>query len=592
MANDSPEATPAVQPGAEASAAQAAQPPPRIHPHRIEHFEYDSDWHIYSLLTFARQTRDSLPDRTPSDLALRTLVDDFIIVADFYYCKGIALLERQGGHTPYDRQQVLVQVSDEWTNVLALIAHSRMLPENNDAVVALTYLVQKVCDDLHLDKQVIVLPQIGRRFSLITFNYAPDVTVLGIPLTSLYCPWEWSIVWHEVASLYLQSAAGKEIVDSVKHIMALLPANIWPVVPDETVFESWAQELVEDSVSVLCLGAEFVDSLDTFLAPFYADPLTSDPKHPPRRLRAEVARALHMHIRARGLPIDDGARPGADSPFAILSGVVAARLASQASAASTEGVAREAGAAAGRAAMKTHNRVKKLLKDLENNSVFVAHDATLSGAARVIAMVIEALQQIPPKDERLTLHRFVAEDEIKMKKVFTQKDEAPPHPTILISSMLNEFQKFYTEGTRNAGTNPQQLARIKDIIPRVAYSYLRACYMTETHDNATPPEAQAALNQAHALLDPGHKQFLESIGRCKRWTELENLAFSTEDLISGGSYHTHTSAPGTTAGTTDDGSESTIVLKGKAHGTWHEFSITHRHEGESSNRTTIVVDTE
>ncbi|HYF64869.1 MAG TPA: hypothetical protein VD886_18740, partial [Herpetosiphonaceae bacterium] len=332
MANDSTEATPAVQSEEKAPEAQPTQPPPKSHPHRIEHFEYDSDWHIHSLLTFARQTRDSLPDRTPSDLALRTLVDDFIIVADFYYCKGIALLERQGGHSSYDRQQVLVQVSDEWTNVLALIAHSRMLPENNDAVVALTYLVQKVCDDLHLDKQVIVLPQIGRRFSLITFNYAPDVAVLGIPLTSLYCPWEWSIVWHEVASLYLKSAAGKNIVDSVKDIMALLPADIWPKgiwpdVPDETVFEGWAQELVEDSVSVLCLGAEFVGSLDTFLAPFYADELRSDPKHPPRRLRAEVARALHMHIRARGLPIDDGAEHGADSPLGLLRGLVAARAA-------------------------------------------------------------------------------------------------------------------------------------------------------------------------------------------------------------------------------------------------------------------------
>ncbi|MGB0384776.1 MAG: hypothetical protein ACPGWR_08145 [Ardenticatenaceae bacterium] len=270
-------------------------------------FRYESDWHAYSLLSFAQQTHNALNQEVRSERAIGTLVDHFIKVADRYYTKGLELLEEplsesdKDKNTPFHRHQLIERIGEEWAQIMPLASTSQLLSKVDEQVLTiLTHVIEDALDNLKMErKEVAIMPHFGRHFELVKFRYAPEVAMLGIPLTSLYCPWEWSIIWHEVAGLYIASEEAKLPINALLDEMKALPEEIWvdwsnkyyqemkdlPLVDDESddhhrsashtdqppewVLRNWSEEFIEDAVGVLCLGNSMAHGLTQILSQHY-----------------------------------------------------------------------------------------------------------------------------------------------------------------------------------------------------------------------------------------------------------------------------------------------------------------------------------
>ncbi|MGB0384778.1 MAG: hypothetical protein ACPGWR_08155 [Ardenticatenaceae bacterium] len=315
-------------------------------------FRYESDWHAYSLLSFAQQTHNALNKNVRSERAIGTLVHHFIKAADWYYRRGLQLLEEPSNecdgekNTPFHRHQLIERIGDEWAEIMPLASASRLLSEVDEQVLSiLSDVIEDALDNLNLEqKEVAIMPHFGRHFELLKFRYAPEVAMLGIPLTSLYCPWEWSIIWHEVAGLYIVSEEAKIPVEALLDEIKALPEEIWadwsdkyykemehlPLADDEShdhdasasysheppewVLRNWSEEFIEDAVGVLCLGNSMAHGLTQILSQHYnleeflaqgirsiidsniepgeVQEVGSDTRHPPAQLRILVAHSL------------------------------------------------------------------------------------------------------------------------------------------------------------------------------------------------------------------------------------------------------------------------------------------------------------
>jgi len=282
-------------------------------------FVHASDWHVDSLLRFAEMVRQTLGCQNPNGLpeterVLCALFDKFIQAARAYYCRGLQLLEND---SPYQRQQLVERIGQEWSQLMALLPTWGPASE----IEQVKYVINRAWRDLKMPRQqVAVLPHLRRHFELVKFEYAPEINIVGIPITSLYCPWEWTMVWHELAGIYIQTPEAKTLVQELR---AAVPQEVWQgwlktagVPATEQVWQGWMEEFVEDAIAVLCLGNAMAESLDQILAQHYSDApevsgtdadeasgsaveIATDLRHPPRHLRVQLARSLTYQMGLR-----------------------------------------------------------------------------------------------------------------------------------------------------------------------------------------------------------------------------------------------------------------------------------------------------
>lgn len=109
---------------------------------------------------------------------------------------------KQEYHQLLDRVPSLLQdglskLTAEWERVYQVIIASRTAHSDINALLPVVYAASHSVgiDGRHLA----VIPQISNDFALQFFNYADNFTVLMIPIYTLKAPWEWSILWHEMA---------------------------------------------------------------------------------------------------------------------------------------------------------------------------------------------------------------------------------------------------------------------------------------------------------------------------------------------------------------------------------------------------------
>jgi hypothetical protein len=257
---------------------------------------YESGDHLDSLIAFAEQTKAKI-GYIP---ALSLLIDNFIKAAILYYQHGIKLLESNGKtNDAYHRNQLIEHIGEEWSNLASLLSTAQTLPKNDKTLIALNAVINCALEDIKLtsSRAVSVLPHFGRHFELVTFHYAPQVSLLGIPVTSLYCPWEWTMVWHEVAGMMVQAGEAKGVVDAIVEKLKSFPEQVWlawqdcytEIVnlpkheqvtfrPADRILQNWAEEMIEDAVGVLCLGDTMATALKEILSQYYKEPV----KRPPR----------------------------------------------------------------------------------------------------------------------------------------------------------------------------------------------------------------------------------------------------------------------------------------------------------------------
>jgi hypothetical protein len=325
---------------------------------------YESDWQIDSILRFARQTSLKLNERAQAadnataaatHEALSSLVQNFMAAIQAYYRKGINLLgdprEFRGlgvlhpERKPATHRQMIEIIGEEWTRLMSFVTSAHFLADqrNERALDILYQAIQIAEDDLNLEavqqdrtqhqRRFVILPHFGRHFELVTFRYAPAITVLGIPVASLYNPWDWSFIWHETAGVYIESQRGAA-TGIVQHVYDELRAQVAQAAvwqqwfdhyraeleqltgdndqavsadnpPADFILQNWAEELVEDAVGVLCLGEAMTETLESILRRYYdqdisfdepqpggAQAIAGDVRHPPIGLRAAVAESL------------------------------------------------------------------------------------------------------------------------------------------------------------------------------------------------------------------------------------------------------------------------------------------------------------
>jgi hypothetical protein len=330
-----------------------------------------SDTHCQatSIQYFASLVRRSLKEgrasQSETERVLCTLVERFMGAVDLYYRDGIRLIEKgqvaqdaepcitdQGmldpqkiALAPYERKQMIDNIGEEWNSLMAMIATASLFDQNDKAFTQLQVLIKEAKEDLNMerikqnlglspdmpdsDPKFIVLPHFGRDFELVSFTYAPTIFIMGVPVNKLYLPWDWSMIWHEVAGIYAQSECrlreregDKGVIYAVAVALesylvdadfrSQLRSDYMPDIDtrmphdqeiDHTLVLNWAKELTEDAIATLCLGAGMATALEAILNATYAQPMVEGiaevngvDQHPPRALRIAVSRSLARYL--------------------------------------------------------------------------------------------------------------------------------------------------------------------------------------------------------------------------------------------------------------------------------------------------------
>lgn len=168
----------------------------------------------------------------------------------------------------------------------------------------------------HWQDAIVTIPYYGVRFELLRFDYAPYVFVTGVPLHNLETPWQWHVVWHEMAGqIVLDLVKSKKIDRVVQDAQKLGKWEEWrlqfePAAGASSIAASpmmvsfadidrsgWIQELVEDAYGVLALGPSMLLAMKQVLPRHYpGEGALLDTRHPPVKLRLSMAAALLQHI--------------------------------------------------------------------------------------------------------------------------------------------------------------------------------------------------------------------------------------------------------------------------------------------------------
>jgi hypothetical protein len=298
----------------------------------FEYHHYDAGWRYSGLMT---DVEKSIGQLQKTDI-LRNLALDFQCVARVLYEDNfLPLFDKLSDenvkvikeHALIDKLQV------EWEKVNQLIAASetgrtRLFFNEKYASAWIKKLVAAAAKDLGIDEcEIVVLPDFGENYSLLSFNYSTDLVILEIPITALVTPWEWSVIWHEMAgykakkmkekdgkvfSKILQESGVKtqdDIIESFEAFFGELRTKpsasnadmgilerVWNGFQQEnasTAQISWTerniQEMFEDACSVLAFGVNF---LPIFFRILKRKNYFNDRKHPSPAARKELAQRL------------------------------------------------------------------------------------------------------------------------------------------------------------------------------------------------------------------------------------------------------------------------------------------------------------
>lgn len=311
-----------------------------------------------------QQIQTAAADRPPAGTeVVWTLVMSFQELAAAYYNR-IEAASEQVSAVEQNRYlfKAIEKIAWEWAHILPIVQAVIFGPtinrqtENAFNLLGLILKGAYAALDLPAESRIALVPHVGRHFELVSFKYAPGIRLIGIPLYALNTPWEWSVIWHELAGLLIdirKPKSGDDVAPEQWQPDDLFPQFFrvpvsdfdWPEgVADkprssdreksiaakgwdkfwlhwEKVFEGntkrrkelgqnwrrdWIVELIEDSCSVLVFGPLAYRILtDVFLRRYDNLQKPLDLRHPPPVLRLEVAYQLLrlMKAAATGQPV-------------------------------------------------------------------------------------------------------------------------------------------------------------------------------------------------------------------------------------------------------------------------------------------------
>lgn len=203
-------------------------------------------------------------------------------------------------------QEALSKLVDEWQRVYAIVTALRERQANLESRRLLNQMdpfVDIAMKDVGLSyTDFPVVLQFGQSYSLKFSKYSDKFAALSIPLWVLESPWEWTILWHELAGERVRqekvdkpesfSSQFDEILKSLKRDNNAVDAalgNGWSV--------DWYEELFEDSFSVIHFPFHFLIVFQSLLERFPDG--GKGLRHPPRIIRLATAMFLHLQMKMK-----------------------------------------------------------------------------------------------------------------------------------------------------------------------------------------------------------------------------------------------------------------------------------------------------
>lgn len=150
-------------------------------------------------------------------------------------------------------------------------------------------VIQLAANDLDVDSdKLLVLFNLYQTIGLRSFVYTKEFYTLDLPVTMLGTPWEWSVVWHELAGIKVKDIR-KRLPNIMKDTLKVVHNRV--AVPSEWT-EDYLEELFEDAGSVLVFGSELMDIFKAVLNRTYDQANIEDSRHPSKEIRENIANLL------------------------------------------------------------------------------------------------------------------------------------------------------------------------------------------------------------------------------------------------------------------------------------------------------------
>lgn len=263
----------------------------------------------------------------PGAIALKSLAMHYDNMATTLFQHFTAALEQESDpHLKITSKHKMVdKLIREWEFIYQLVANAKLLGSHLNTTEEFSWLngiLAVAQNDLNYgQREFIIVPKITQRYALTHFRYATEFAALDVPVSSLNAPWEWSVLWHELAgrkirdilkadvhalevpSVAEQQGPGHENArDLIEGLIGKLHNDLpvgytflktirqmlkLPLQPKWS--QDWEEELFEDACSVLTFGADFLPVLESILN---RSASLVDDRHPYPEIRLNMAKRL------------------------------------------------------------------------------------------------------------------------------------------------------------------------------------------------------------------------------------------------------------------------------------------------------------
>lgn len=283
----------------------------------------DIDWQRPGFLKYCIGiTEGSASDQGPEEIVVKKILGDYLTLALLFSKQFWDDLKSQyekdsidEPHVKLKMQEALDKLVDEWFRVYGIIQSIRGRNSNIESkrIVDLTTpFVDIAMRDVGLKPEEFpVILQFGQSYSMRFSNYSGGFAALSMPLWILGSPWEWTILWHELAGEKVRMLKTRMLEnDKIDSFEKMFNKTLKELKAEESDVQDfgwsvdWFEELFEDSFSVIHFPINFLIVFKNLLER-YPDS-GEGMRHPPRSVRLAVAMCLYAQMNnITELPVRD-----------------------------------------------------------------------------------------------------------------------------------------------------------------------------------------------------------------------------------------------------------------------------------------------
>lgn len=282
---------------------------------------------------------------------LGQLVNDYEGMAIRYIEATKAAFQAEGATETLKYHEMVDTLTAEWHTITELIATVEL---GRSYLGQFEPYILQASEDIGITDirdHFLLIPTFGKYFALTSFKYSTtQLSMMKLPLSAITSPWEWGVIWHELAGLKVKKARGllrehlesyakqkgisltddqdeeetlfKDLFDRILNgsvIDGTLRSKLQPFLKrrlgksrsgggpkrDRRIWSlDWLEQLFEDACSVLAFGDDLIFVFEKILGRESVK-LKGDRRHPDLATRVTVAkRLLALKNNTAGKPAD------------------------------------------------------------------------------------------------------------------------------------------------------------------------------------------------------------------------------------------------------------------------------------------------